>query len=368
MDNCIMQVVGNRPQFIKLASVSREIRTRGYKEIIIHSGQHFDENMSDIFFRELDIPQPDRNLHISGGSHAEMTARIMIAIEKVILEYIPQIVIVYGDTNTTLAVALVVKKLNIPLVHIEAGPRTGNMNNPEEVNRVIIDHISDLLCTPDKSSFQNLIREGLEENAFFTGDVMYDIFVQSMKSIGQKEILKKYSVEKDKYILMTWHRQENTADRDTIQQIIELVELIDETIVCPLHPRTRNALRQFGLWNRINAVRNLHIVEPVGYLEMITLVSNCRMTLTDSGGLSKESFFAGVKCLFMANLHVWPELEESGWIYHMSKKNSFNIDFIHKAFKNNKVDSMQPNFYGDGNAAEIIVNEIEKRFNLKGCR
>lgn len=358
---CIMQIVGNRPQFIKLAPVSKEIRRRGYKEVIIHSGQHFDENMSDVFFEELSIPQPDRNLHISGGSHAEMTARMMIAIEKVILEYAPWIIIVYGDTNTTLSAALVAKKLNIPLVHVEAGPRTGNMNNPEEINRVIVDRISELLCTPDKSSQQNLIGEGLGEKSVFTGDVMYDVFIQSKERISSSRILERYSLEKDQYILMTWHRQENTEECGSMLRIIELLEQVDVNVICPLHPRTRNALIKYDLWDRAAAIANLYLIDPVGYLEMTALTANCRMTLTDSGGLSKESFFAGVKCLFMVNLYVWPELEDSGWICHMHEENSHNINFIRKVFKDKKFDGIKPNYYGDGNAAELIVNEIENR-------
>lgn len=361
-----MQIVGNRPQFIKLAPVSKEIRKRGYEEVIIHSGQHFDENMSDVFFEELDIPKPDQNLHISGGSHAEMTARMMIAVETVILEYMPLLVIVYGDTNTTLAAALVTRKLNIPIVHIEAGPRTGNENNPEEINRIIVDHISELLCTPDRSSYQNLLEEGLADRAFFAGDVMYDVFVQNRKSVDHKKILTKYSLEKERYILMTWHRQENTTDIVKVQRIVELLEQIEEKIICPLHPRTRNVLLQFGLWERILAIPNLYIIDPIGYLEMVTLTANCRMTLTDSGGLSKESFFAGVKCLFMVELRVWPELEDSGWICHMYEDNKRNIEYIKEIFAGKMLDNVRQNFYGEGNAAAIIVSEIEKRFGLKG--
>ena len=367
MKNCIMQIVGNRPQFIKLAPVSKEIRRRGYQEIIIHSGQHFDENMSNIFFEELGIPFPDKNLHISGGSHAEMTARMMIDLEKIVLIYKPDIVIVYGDTNTTLAAALVVKKINIPLVHIEAGPRTGNQQNPEEISRVIVDRISELLCTPDRSSYHNLMQEGLKERAFFSGDVMYDVFIQSRKRVDAHSILMDYSLEKKGYILMTWHRQENTSSREAMVHIIELLEQIDVPIVCPLHPRTKNALLKLGLWERVELISNLKLIAPVGYFEMIALTSNCRMTLTDSGGLSKESFFAGVMCLFMIDLHVWPELEDNGWLFHMKENNIVNLDFIRNVFNNDTQSNVRPDFYGKGNAAELIVNEIEKRFLMKGC-
>lgn len=366
MKKCIMQIVGNRPQFIKLAPVSKEIRKRGYEEVIIHSGQHFDENMSDVFFKELNIPKPDRNLHIFGGSHAEMTAKMMIAVEDVLLEYMPLLVIVYGDTNTTLAAAVVARKLNIPIVHIEAGPRTGNKNNPEEINRVIVDHISELLCAPDRSSYQNLLEEGLADRVFFAGDVMYDVFVQTRERVDSANVLAKYSLEKDRYVLMTWHRQENTTDIVTVRRIVELLEQIEEKIVCPLHPRTKKVLLQFELWERILAIPDLYIIDPVGYLDMVALTANCRMILTDSGGLSKESFFAGVRCLFMVDLRVWPELEDSGWICHMYEDNKRNIEYIKEVFAGETPDNVRQNFYGDGNAAAIIVGEMEKRFGLKG--
>ena len=364
MSSLIMHIVGNRPQFIKLAPVSLAIREHGYREVIIHTGQHYDENMSDVFFEELNIEKPNRNLHISGGTHAEMTARMMLALEPVVLEYALDVIILYGDTNTTLAAALTAAKLNIPLVHVEAGPRTGNMRNPEEVNRVIVDRISALLCAPDESSMQHLIRENMQEKAIFSGDVMYDTFLSNRENIDCSPVLEKYSLTKDQYILMTWHRQENTSDRETMLRIIELLEAVPYRIICPLHPRTRSMLMQFGLWKRIAVIRNLRIIEPVGYMEMAALLSCCRMTLTDSGGLSKESFFAGVKCLFMLNLHVWPELEQSGWILHQSGETQTDLAFLNAVFSQNRSVEERPAFYGSGNAGKVIVGEMEKRFYL----
>ena len=236
MEIVIMHIVGNRPQFIKLAPISRELRRRGYNEFIIHTGQHFDENMSDVFFKELDIPMPDENLHISGGSHSEMTARIMLALESVVIRYHPQIVFVYGDTNSTLAAALVVRKLNIPIVHIEAGLRTGVYENPEEANRIFVDHSSTLLCTPDRRSLENLKKEGLGERSYFTGDVMYDAYCYYRDKVDTESIMNKYGIKKKEYILMTWHRQENTSDAGRMIQILELIETIKRPIVCPMHP------------------------------------------------------------------------------------------------------------------------------------
>lgn len=362
MSHILMHIVGNRPQFIKLAAVSRELRKRGYREIIIHTGQHYDENMSDIFFEELDIPKPDENLHISGGSHAEMTARIMLALEPVVLKYAPGIVFVYGDTNSTLAAAMVVRKLNIPLIHVEAGSRTGAHDNPEEVNRILTDHSSELMCAPDREALDNLVKEGLGSKGHFTGDVMYDAFCYYKDKVDAEAVLEKYGVKSREYILMTWHRQENTSNIDRMSQILSLVEEIKQPVLCPMHPRTYGRLKEYHLLERAINMDKFHIVQPVGYLEMIALSSNCGMILTDSGGLSKESYFAGVRCLFMMELNVWPDLEKLGWIRKMSRSNEENIAIINEIFYSRmQVNSEQQcPFYGKGNAAEKIVDLMEE--------
>lgn len=364
MNNLIMHIVGNRPQFIKLAPISREIRRRGYKEIIIHTGQHFDENMSDIFFEELDIPNPDENLHVSGGGHSEMTAKIMLALESVILKYNPKVVILYGDTNSTLAAALVVRKLNIPIVHIEAGIRTKSQQNPEEVNRVITDHVSSLLCAADRESKLNLENEGLGADSYFTGDVMYDAFMYYANKVNVDEILSKYELHRKDYILMTWHRQENTSDAQKMKQILNLVKNIGRPVICPLHPRTRIKLGEYGLMDEAMNIKGFKMIQPVGYLEMIALTSNCSMILTDSGGLSKESYFAGVKCVFMLEVSVWPDLEQIGWIRHVSRNNKIDIDMIQQCIDLNvqKDERDREQFFGDGNAAVKVIDLVEKKF------
>lgn len=362
MDFTVMHIVGNRPQFIKLAPVSREVRKRGCREIIIHTGQHFDENMSDVFFKELDIPQPDENLHVSGGSHAEMTARIMLALEPVVIKYNPQIVLLYGDTNSTLAAALVVRKLNIPIVHIEAGIRTGKYENPEEVNRVLVDRVSELACTPDRESFENLKKEGMESKSFFTGDVMYDAFCYYRNKVNAESIMEEYGVKSREYILMTWHRQENTSDRNRMNQILKFVECIKRPIICPMHPRTYHRLKEYHLMDKAMCIDGFHIIQPVGYLEMTALSSNSGMILTDSGGLSKESYFAGAKCMFMMDLNIWPDLRKSGWIEYVSQDNKKNTDMIDEIFNTGK-QAQRDNaelFYGDGHAAVKIVDLIER--------
>lgn len=359
MKHVIMHIVGNRPQFIKLAPISRELRKRGYKEIIIHTGQHFDENMSDIFFKELDIPEPDENLHVCGGSHAEMTARIMLALEPVMLRYNPRVVFVYGDTNSTLAAALVVRKLNIPIIHVEAGLRVGAYENPEETNRIFVDHASDVLCAPDRKSLENLEKEGLCEKSYFTGDVMYDAYCYYRNKVDAGHVMTKYGIRNKEYILMTWHRQENTSDIERMRYILEFVEAIGKLIVCPIHPRTYKKLLEYNLMTKAMNIDNFRIIDPVGYLEMIALSSNSRMIITDSGGLSKESYFAGVKCLYMLDIDVWwTDLEKIGWIRKLSHDKQINARIVDEILNSigNKDRDYCESFYGNGHAAEKIVD------------
>lgn len=369
MEIVIMHIVGNRPQFIKLAPISRELRKRDYNEVIVHTGQHFDENMSDVFFRELDIPQPDKNLHVSGGSHTEMTAKIMLLLEPVVMEYHPQIVFVYGDTNSTLAAALVVRKLNIPIVHVEAGGRIGVYENPEETNRVFVDHASSLLCTSDRKSLANLEREGLGAKSYFTGDVMYDAYCYYRDRVDIVNVMTKYEISGKEYILMTWHRQENTSDSERMNQILEFIEGIKKPVICPMHPRTYQKLIEYHLMDRAVGIDDFHIIEPVGYLEMIALSSNSRMIITDSGGLSKESYFAGVRCLYMLNIDVWTDLDNIGWIRKMTCDNKANLDNVNELFdlkwQTGKTSSEL--FYGDGHAAEKIVDLMEKFLSSSLC-
>lgn len=360
----VMHVVGNRPQFIKLAPVSRELRRRDIKEIIIHTGQHYDENMSDIFFDELGIPKPDRNLNVGSGTHAEITAKAMLELEKVMLELEPNVVLVYGDTNSTLAAALVASKLHIPIVHIEAGPRTQDKKNPEECNRIVVDHLSDILCTPDRNSFENLIKEGIPENkAFFTGDVMYDEFLYCADNLqSRNDVIKGL----DKYILFTWHRQENTNSKERMSLMIDFIEAIKNPIIFPMHPRTQKMLQRYELWDRITDINHLTIIDPVGYMEMVGLIKECQLVISDSGGASKEASFVGKKCIYTLNLSVWPELEKEGYISHVDIETRSSVeaalDLIDKInFSGLGMKSSE--CFGSGDAAkkiaDIIVNFSE---------
>lgn len=364
MEDKIVHIVGNRPQFVKLAPLSRELHKRGYQDIIIHTGQHYDTYMSDVFFEELKIQKPYKNLAIGSGTHAEMTAKAMIAIEKVICELHPKVVILYGDTDSTVAAALAVKKVDVPIVHIEAGLRTRKRNNPEENNRIVTDHLSDILCCPDKQSLVNLQHEGLEGNSFFTGDVMYDTFLEACKYVNC-DILIKNNIFNKKYILMTWHRQENTSDKKKMEQILEFISAVSNTVICPMHPRTKKKLEEFELLDKATSIPNFNIVNPVGYLEMVTLLQHASYVITDSGGLSKESFFANVKCLFMLDLDVWTDLVKNGWIkkVDMGNKESVKdgIKYLNMIDERNFYN--KNHYYGNGDAAGQIVDLLEK----KGC-
>lgn len=352
----ITHIVGNRPQFIKLAPLYHALEKAGYEQNIIHSGQHYDGNMSDIFFEELGIPVPYVNLGAGGGSHAQVTAKAMVGLEEELQARGPELVILYGDTNTTLAGAVTAAKLCIPSAHVEAGPRTHIRTNPEECNRIATDHLSNILFSPDAVSLENLRREGLGESAFMTGDLMYDTYL----SISGREDL---SGEQEEIVVMTWHRQENTSDAGRMAAILDLVEGLEDRVVCPLHPRTRKCLAEFGLLERAQSVPNLEIIDPVGYVEMVRLMNRAKLILTDSGGVSKESSFAGAKCLFMLNLDIWEDLMKEDWLHRVNPEDPASVEealaFAKKA-ERVAVDR-RPRYYGDGHAAEKMVQLLEEK-------
>lgn len=354
-----MHVVGNRPQFIKLAPVSREFRQNGIEEIIIHTGQHYDENMSDVFFEELEIPKPDENLHISGGSHASMTGDMIKALEGVIIKYEPDLVVVYGDTNSTIAAALTARKLGVKVAHVEAGVRTRVDDNPEEINRKAVDHIVDFLFAPDNQAIENLKQEGLSDRSFFSGDVMYDAYkYYSVKS----SLSEKLNMLPDEFVLLTWHHQENTDNRDRMIEVLDFIEKISDEIVCPLHPRTRKMLDKFGLWDRAANMQKLHFIEPVGFLEIIALQKRAKWIATDSGGLSKEAYYAKKKCIYLFDFVVWPDLEKDGWIIHIDG-NADNA--LKKVAESVSELSSDKNYYGNGDAAKTIVSILEDRMHWR---
>lgn len=350
----IVHIVGNRPQFIKLAPLYHELQRRNYEQCIIHSGQHYDENLSGIFFEELNIPSPCMNLMVGSGSHAEMTAKTMIGLEKGLQNISPKLVILYGDTDTTLAGALVASKLNIPIAHVEGGARTNRKDNPEECNRIVTDHLSSILFCPDQISVKCAQKEGMEKASFFTGDIMYDTFISVAGNVEKKQ---------EEITLLTWHRQENTVSRERMESIVCLIEELDGKIVCPMHPRTVKCLKTFGLWQRINSIRNLEIIEPVGYLEMVALMQRARIIVTDSGGVSKESSFAGARCLFLVDLDIWDDLVNDGWILKVNPEDKQSVNDAIVFAKNAKrvEESKRPRYYGDGHAASKMVDLLEQK-------
>lgn len=359
----VVSIVGTRPQFVKAAAVSRVLRaTPGVQEVLVHTGQHYDENMSEVFFRELEIPEPDYNLGIGSGSHGAQTGRMLEAIEEVLLKEKPDWVLVYGDTNSTLAGALAAVKLHIPLAHVEAGLRSFNRRMPEEINRVLTDHASDLLFAPTKTAVENLRREGIpEERIHLVGDVMYDAALYyAEKAQRESRILERLKLEPKKYILATVHRAENTDDPSRLRVIVEgLCEVAKEIpVVFPAHPRTKQALKRYRLVQEVEA--RLILIEPVGYLEMVCLEQNARLIATDSGGVQKEAFFYRVPCVTLRTETEWVELVELGWNRLLDSFSRLGIQNTILEVLKHCVNShvTHQNLYGNGNAADRIIKAL----------
>lgn len=349
----IITIVGARPQFIKAAPVSKTLRME-HEEIIIHTGQHYDANMSDIFFNELKIPRPDYNLEIGSGSHGMMTGRMLEKLEEIYLKEKPDFVLVYGDTNSTLAGALAASKLLIPVIHIEAGLRSFNKAMPEEQNRILTDHISDLLLVPTEDAIKNLTNEGIKKGIHNVGDVMYDA-VLMFKEIAKSKsgLLKELDVNSGEYILTTIHRAENTNDINRLRNMIEALNESGEKIILPLHPRTKKFIEGYGL----NFNENIKVIDPIGYLEMLMLEENSKMIVTDSGGVQKEAYFMGKPCITMRDETEWVETVECGWNVVVGTDKSKILDNI----RNFKPTRIQQAIFGDGNAAQKILNIINER-------
>jgi len=310
----VLSVVGARPQFVKVAVVSRALREAGLLEVLVHTGQHYDPGLSEVFFRELDIPFPDYHLGIGGGTHGENTGRMIEAIERVLLEERPDWVLVYGDTDSTLAGAIAAVKLHIPVAHVEAGLRSFNRRMPEEINRVLTDHASDLLFAPSETAVRNLLREGIDEDRIkLVGDVMYDAALYYVaKAERESRILDRLGLKPKEYLLATIHRAENTDDPERLGAILEALALLHKeiSVVFPVHPRTQKRARAFGLEKYLKQVL---AVEPVGFLDMIMLEKYARLILTDSGGVQKEAYFYRVPCVIVREETEWIELVEIGW-------------------------------------------------------
>jgi len=358
MSKKVLTIVGARPQFVKAAAVSRELAKAGIEEKIVHTGQHFDENMSKIFFDEMEIPKPDYNLDIHSLSHGAMTGRMIEEIEKVLISEKPDYLIVYGDTNSTLAGAIAAQKLHIPIAHIEAGLRSFNMDMPEEANRILTDRISTLLFCPTDNAIQNLKNEGYDNincSVIRSGDVMQDaaLFYEA-KAAEKSSILETQNLKDNKFILCTIHRQENTDDLNRLNNLIgALNELSKEyKIVLPIHPRTKNILANQ------NIELNFEPLSPVGYFDMIQLIKNSEFVITDSGGLQKEAFFFKKFCITTRDETEWVELVENGF----NKVVGANKDLIIKEAKTivQKEADFSMDLYGKGKAGKSIVKTIKE--------
>lgn len=352
----IITIVGARPQFVKAATLSRQFIKYGVNEKILHTGQHFDSNMSKIFFEEMEIPEPAFHLDIHGLSHGAMTGRMLEGIEKVLIEEKPDGVLVYGDTNSTLAGALAASKLHIPVIHVEAGLRSFNMEMPEEINRILTDRISSVLFCPTDTAVNNLKREGFDQmpaQILKNGDVMQDAAIYYAAKAGQKsDIIRDLKLQQ--FVLATLHRQENTDDPDKLQAIVSGLNTINKQVqvVVPLHPRTKQILQQ------LNINPEFTIIEPVGYFDMIMLLKSCELVVSDSGGVQKEAFFFGKHCITLREQTEWVELVDHGF----NRLVGSDAEQLKDAFDffRTKVSDFSLDLYGKGKAAEIAAKVIEK--------
>lgn len=356
----ILTVIGARPQFIKAATVSRAIKQKGTEkitEVIIHTGQHYDENMSAVFFHEMEIPKPDYFLQIENRTHGGMTGEMLKLIEPILVKENPDWVLVYGDTNSTLAGALAASKLNIKIAHVEAGLRSYNMQMPEEINRILTDRISSILFCPTKQSLENLNIEGYNHfnkvNIVECGDVMYDAALfYTQKNTDKPELIDTLTLKKNNFILATIHRAENTDNIENLRLLNSIFNELSKvyTIVLPLHPRTQKISDELGLkWN-------INIIEPVGYFDMLNLLQNCGLVITDSGGLQKEAYFFDKYCITTRTETEWVELVNNGYNFVTGTDGIQIINYAEKLFGKQIVKTN--NLYGNGNAAEKIVDVL----------
>lgn len=361
----ILTIVGARPQFIKAAMLSKEIIKYNETNLmgmhiceeIIHTGQHYDSNMSDVFFTQLKIPKPVRVLSSGGLSHAEMTGLILIEIEKEINERKPDFLLVYGDTNSTIAGALAAAKLHIPIIHIEAGLRSFNKKMPEEINRIVTDHLASLLFCPTKLAVINLKNENIHDGVKMVGDIMYDAALFFGKNIkNMTDIVNNLNITPKQFILATVHRAENTDDIERFTNIINaLIKIakIKQTVVLPLHPRTSLFIKKYGLDKIINSNKHLIIIEPVSFIDMIALEKSAKLIITDSGGIQKEAYFHKVPCITLRDETEWIETVEKGWNQIVGADENKMISAISKASKGSIIED-----YGKGDTAKRILTHI----------
>jgi UDP-GlcNAc3NAcA epimerase len=350
----ILTIVGARPQFIKAAPVSKAMQQSQCQEFLVHTGQHYDNAMSQVFFDELGLTAPVMNLEVGSGSHALQTGQMLIRLEEAMRTYSPDWVLVYGDTNSTLAGALAAVKLQLPVAHVEAGLRSFNRQMPEEHNRVLTDHCADLLLCPTKTAVHNLAVEGLTRHVHWVGDTMYDAVLQFAQEAEQRSaILNDLGLVPNEYLLATVHRPYNTDSLQQLGQIMEALLEIDEPVIFPIHPRTRQQILKLDTYRQLNNERSaVRLIEPVGYFAMLNLERNARMILTDSGGVQKEAYFFAVPCITLRPETEWVETAMAGWNIVVGN----HRERIVGAVRNWKRPIAPPQLlFGDGHAGEKIV-------------
>ena len=350
----ILTVIGARPQFIKSAPVSRIIR-KSFKEILVHTGQHYDYEMSSAFFKELNIPEPDYNLGIGSDSHSAQTAKILIKLEKIVEKHKPDLMMVYGDTNSTLAGSLVASKLLIPLAHIEAGLRSYNRNMPEEINRICSDRISDLLFCPTKTALRNLKNEGIKKNVYMVGDVMKDLILQTIRSKDfKKRVFEIKQLMKEPFCYLTIHRQENTDNAEHFRKMLDLISKIKYKVIFPLHPRTKKQIER----NKIRLTENISVLKPISYFESLAYQKNADIVITDSGGMQKEAYILGTPCITLRDETEWTETLQNGFNTVVGSDTKKFVAALEKCL----TIKLKPdkNLFGRGDASEKITKVIRK--------
>jgi UDP-N-acetylglucosamine 2-epimerase (non-hydrolysing)/UDP-GlcNAc3NAcA epimerase len=346
----ILTVIGNRPQFVKAAAVSRLLR-EAHDEVLVHTGQHYDDELSRVFFDELGVPAPDRQLGAGGGSNTEQTARILGLMEGVIDQESPDLVMVYGDTNSTLAAALAAAQMQVPVAHVEAGMRSFDRAMPEELNRVLCDHASDLLLCSTQTAMHNLEREHVPGARHLVGDVMADVSLAfGPIALERSRALAEHGLEPGEYVLATAHRAGNVDDPRRLELLVALLEAVPGTCVLPLHPRTAARLEEFGLRDRLEAAAGLQLLPPLGYLDFMRLAMDARAVLTDSGGVQKEAYLLGVPCVTLRDRTEWVETVEAGWNVLVD----LDTDAAMAALERPAPAGERPELYGGGRAAERV--------------
>ena len=377
----IVTIVGARPQIIKAAAISRAVaKNPSIKEVIVHTGQHYDHNMSEVFFSELGIPKPDINLNVGSGSHGKQTAIMIEKIEQVLVDHAPNAVLVYGDTNSTLATAIAAAKIHVPIVHVEAGLRSFNKKMPEEINRIMCDHASTLLFSPTSTGLMNLVNEGFNTDnrektdidypkVYHCGDVMYDNSIYFSQLSDQKSsLIKQLGVEENEFILSTVHRNDNTDNLENLSSIfhsfIEIGNKFKIPIILPLHPRTSKMMDKLlsdQQKKEIQKSEYIRIIPPASFLDIIALEKNCRMVITDSGGVQKEAYFFKKPCVILRPQTEWVEIVETGSAVITDANKNKICNAVSEFFSEKELNF--PPVFGDGKAAEFIVNEIVNELN-----